>query len=56
MSAVVSHSLRYPTPLADAARAKTRQMMRTHLRSRAVELAVAFFFFGSLGFAVACQI
>lgn len=56
MSAVVSHPQRYPTPLADAARERTRQMMRTHMRSRAVELTVAVLFFASLGFAVACQI
>lgn len=56
MSAVVFQSQRYPTPLADAARERTRQMMRTHMRSRAVEMTVAVFFFASLGFAVACQI
>ena len=56
MSTVVSQSQRYPTPLADAARAKTRQMMRTHLRSRAIEMAVAVLFFAGIGFAAACQI
>lgn len=50
--------LRYqhPTPLADAARAHTRQLMARHLRSGAVEIWAAISIFASLGFAVACQL
>lgn len=47
---------RYPTPLADAARERTRRMMATHMRSARVELAVASVIFFGLGFAAACQI
>lgn len=32
--------LRYPTPRAEVARARTREVMRRHLRSQRVELAV----------------
>lgn len=58
MSATIlpTRVLRYETPLADAARERTRQMMRTHMRSRAVEMTVAVLFFAGLGFAAACQI
>lgn len=31
---------RYPTPLADRARERTRRLMATHMRSAGVELAV----------------
>lgn len=47
---------RYPTPLADAARERTRQLMATHMRSAAVEITVCATIFAMLGFAVACAI
>lgn len=47
---------RYPTPIADRARERTRRLMATHMRSRGVELAVATVIFFGLGFAAACQI
>lgn len=56
MSALPASGLRYPTPLADAARARTRQLMASHLRSGAVEIWAAISIFAGLGFAVACQL
>jgi hypothetical protein len=47
---------RYPTPLADAARKRTRQLMATHLRTAGVELTVCTTIFALLGFAAACAI
>lgn len=47
---------RHPTPLADAARARTRQLMASHLRSGAVEIWAAISIFAALGFAAACQL
>lgn len=47
---------RYPTPLADRARERTRQLMATHMRSASVELAACTIIFAALGFAAACQI
>ncbi len=47
---------RYPTPLADRARERTRRLMATYMRSARVELAVATIIFAALGFAAACAI
>lgn len=47
---------RYPTPLADAARERTRRLMATYMRSQRIELAVATVIFFGLGFAAACAI
>lgn len=47
---------RYPTPLADQARERTRRLMATHMRSARVELALAGIIFFGLGFAAACTI
>lgn len=48
--------LRYPTPLADAARERTRRLMATHMRSASVELAACIIIFAALGFAAAYQL
>lgn len=50
--------LRYqhPTPLADAARERTRQLMADHLRSARVELAACTMIFAFIGFAAAYQL
>lgn len=55
MTALPTRVLRYQTPLADAARERTRQLMASHMRSATVELWAAISIFASLGFAVACQ-
>lgn len=47
---------RYPTPLADAARESTRQLMASHLRSAGAELAACTLIFAFIGFAAACQL
>ncbi len=47
---------RYPTPLADRARERTRQLMATHMRSARIELAACTIIFAALGFAAACAI
>lgn len=47
---------RYPTPLADAARERTRRLMATHMRSARIELAACTIIFAALGFAAACAI
>lgn len=47
---------RYPTPLADRARERTRQLMATHMRSAGVEITVCATIFALLGFAAACVI
>lgn len=47
---------RYATPLANAARKRTRNLMATHMRSEAVEFTVCATIFALLGFAVACAI
>ena len=47
---------RYPTPLADRARERTRRLMATHMRSARVELAACTIIFAALGFAAACTI
>lgn len=47
---------RYPTPLADAARERTRQLMATHMRSAGVELTACIMIFAVIGFAAACQL
>ncbi|WP_312412066.1 hypothetical protein [Shinella sp.] len=44
---------RYPTPLADAARERTRRLMATHMRSARVELAACTMIFAVIGFAAA---
>lgn len=49
-------SPRYPTPLADAARMRTRRLMATHLRSAGVELAACTLIFAFIGFAAAYQL
>lgn len=47
---------RYPTPLADAARERTRRLMATYMRSARVELAACTIIFAALGFAAAYQL
>lgn len=47
---------RYPTPLADRARERTRRLMAAHMRSASVELAACTIIFAALGFAAACAI
>ena len=47
---------RYPTPLADAARKRTRRLMATHMRSARVELAACTMIFAFIGFAAAYQL
>ena len=47
---------RYPTPLADRARERTRRLMAAHMRSARVELAACTLIFAALGFAAACTI
>lgn len=47
---------RYPTPLADRARERTRQLMATHMRSAPIELAACTIIFAALGFAAAYQL
>jgi len=47
---------RYPTPIADRARERTRRLMATHMRSARVELALAATIFAFIGFAAACTI
>lgn len=47
---------RYPTPLADRARERTRRLMATYMRSARIELAACTIIFAALGFAAACTI
>lgn len=47
---------RYPTPLADRARERTRRLMATYMRSEGVEFTVCVTIFALLGFAAACAI
>ena len=47
---------RYPTPLADAARERTRRLMATYMRSARVELAACTMIFAFIGFAAAYQL
>lgn len=47
---------RYPTPLADRARERTRQLMATHMRSARVELAVLSAIAFAITFAAAYQL
>ncbi|MCD1264014.1 hypothetical protein B5M44_04405 [Shinella sumterensis] len=51
-----SSTPRYPTPLADAARERTRRLMAAHMRSARVELAVCTMIFAVIGFAAAYQL
>lgn len=47
---------RYPTPLADAARERTRRLMATHMRSAHIELAVLSAIAFAITFAAAYQL
>lgn len=55
-SAAPTCAPRYPTPLADRARERTRRRMATHMRSAGLELALATTVFAFIGFAAACTI
>lgn len=48
--------LRYPTPLADRARERTRRLMATHMRSARVEIAVLSAIAFAITFAAAYQL
>lgn len=57
MTAIAStNAPRYPTPLADRARERTRSLMATHMRSARVELAVLSAIAFAITFAAACQL
>ena len=55
-SAAPTTAPRYPTPLADRARERTRRLMATHMRSARVELVACTMIFAFIGFAAACQL
>lgn len=55
-AALTVSATRYPTPLADAARNRTRQLMATHMRYAGLELALATTIFAFIGFAAAYQL
>lgn len=55
-AALTVSATRYPTPLADAARERTRRLMATHMRSARVELAACTMIFAFIGFAAAYQL
>lgn len=55
-AALTVSATRYPTPLADAARERTRRLVVSHMRSGRIELAACVIIFAALGFAAACAI